>query len=118
LRGSERRDRISVDPGLDLAGGPGEMEFNAVPGVACDRDGASIRCGAAVGHDGVVTRTVPVQNAELSTHAQGLRDGVGHHHMRRVVLIERVQEIGIVPSVDITATPEGSQIAQAVEFVV
>jgi len=107
LRRSERRDRTSVDPGLDLAGGLGEMEFNAVPGVGSDRDGGSIRCRAAVGHDGVVTRTVPVQNAELSTHAQGLRDGVGHHHMRRVVLIERDQEIGIVPSVDIAAAPEG-----------
>jgi len=118
LRGSERRDHSSVNPGRDLAGAPGEIEFNAVPGVGCDRDGASIICGAAVGHDGVVTRTVPVQNAELSTHAQGLRDGVGHHHMRYVVLVERDLEIGIVPSVDIRASAEDGQIAQAVEYVV
>jgi len=94
------------------------MEFDTVPGVASDRDGTSIGCWAAVGHDGVVTRTVPVQNAELSAHAQGLRDGVSHHHMRGVVLVERDQEISVVPSVDVTATPEGSQIIQTEEYVV
>ena len=45
--------------------------------------------------DVLTTRTVPVQNAELSTHTQGLRDRVGHHHMRYVVLVERSLEIAI-----------------------
>ncbi len=45
--------------------------------------------------DVLTTRTVPVQNAKLSTHTQGLRGGVGHHHMRYVVLVERGLEIAI-----------------------
>jgi hypothetical protein len=45
---------------------------------------------------GILTvSAVPVQNAELSTHTQGLRNGVGHHHMRHVVLGEAILEIAI-----------------------
>jgi len=119
LRGSESWDRGSVDPGLDLAATPTEMEFDAIPGVGCDGDGASNSLGAAVGHNRIVISTVPVQDAELSAHAQGLSDGVGHCHVRRVVLRDRVKEIRVVPSVDITA-PEahGTQTLNAVQYVV
>lgn len=38
--------------------------------------------------------------------------------MRCVVLCKRIQEVRVVSSVDIAATPEGVQIAHAVEYVV
>jgi len=94
------------------------VELDAVPSVGGDGDRLSVIVRTAVGHDRVVVGAVPVQDAELSTHTQGLRNGVSHHHMRHVVLADCILEIGIVSTVDISAGPESTQTAQAVEYVV
>ena len=54
LGGSEGRDHSSVNPSLDLPGGPGEMELDAVPGIGRNCDGTRNRRGAAIRHDRVI----------------------------------------------------------------